>query len=110
MAEPDELMQRIGGLWAGQELQRTFQREVADLLGRDNLNFPGAQPVSFAARHISELKAKDYWVCEKTDGLRYLMYCTKDGPQDIHYLIDRKNNYYYKALTDSIQRQFLMAS
>lgn len=95
MAEPDELMNRIGGQWAGEELQETFQKEVAHLLGRNNHNFPGAQPVSFAARHISELKARDYYVCEKTDGLRYLLYCSNEGPQDIHYLVDRKNNYYY---------------
>ena len=95
MAEPDELMQRIGGQWAGTVLQRDFQAEVARLLGRDSHSFPGAQPVSFAARHISELKRMDYYVCEKTDGLRYLMYCSRDVDQDIHYLIDRKNNYYY---------------
>jgi mRNA guanylyltransferase len=95
MPEAEGLMLKIEGQWAGLELQRSFQREVANLLGRNTDSFPGAQPVSFAARHISELKHKDYYVCEKTDGLRYLMYCTNDGEQDIHYLIDRKNDYWY---------------
>ncbi|KAK5022602.1 Dcp1p-Dcp2p decapping enzyme complex alpha subunit [Exophiala sideris] len=76
-------------------LIREFQKEVADLLHRHNRSFPGAQPVSFAAKHIQELKSEDYYVCEKTDGLRYLMYLTQDGDRDIHYLIDRKNDYYY---------------
>ncbi|KIW14546.1 hypothetical protein PV08_07330 [Exophiala spinifera] len=93
--DPDSLIARVGGQWAGPDLQREFQAEVADLLGRRNRNFPGAQPVSFAAKHIAELKREDYYVCEKTDGMRYLMYLSRDGDRDIHYLIDRKNDYYY---------------
>ncbi|EXJ90909.1 mRNA guanylyltransferase [Capronia coronata CBS 617.96] len=93
--DPNSLIARVGGQWAGAELQRDFQREVAELLGRRNRSFPGAQPVSFAARHIQELKREDYFVCEKTDGIRYLMYLTEDAERDIHYLIDRKNDYYY---------------
>ena len=51
--------------------------------------------MSFAGKPIQELKKQDYWVCEKTDGMRFLMYLTNDGEQPVHYLIDRKNNYYY---------------
>jgi mRNA guanylyltransferase len=93
--DPTSLIARIGGQWAGQELQYEFQQEVAKLLHRNNRSFPGAQPVSFAAKHIAELMSQDYFVCEKTDGMRYLMYLTRDGDNDIHYLIDRKNDYYY---------------
>lgn len=32
---------------------------------------------------------------EKTDGIRFLMYFTRDGDKEIHYLIDRKNDYYF---------------
>jgi mRNA guanylyltransferase len=94
MADPSSLIFKVGGVDAG-ELKAQFRREVADLLGRSASNFPGAQPVSFAARHIAELRRQDYYVCEKTDGIRYLMYMTRDGDKDIHYLIDRKNDYYY---------------
>lgn len=93
--DPSSLVARVGAQWAGLELQRQFQKEVADLLARNNRSFPGAQPVSFAAKHIEVLKTEDYYVCEKTDGLRYLMYLTQDRDRDIHYLIDRKNDYYY---------------
>ncbi|KAG9789454.1 mRNA-capping enzyme subunit alpha [Exophiala dermatitidis] len=93
--DPNSLIARVGGQWAGAALQKDFQKEVADLLGRRSRSFPGAQPVSFAAKHIEELKREDYYVCEKTDGIRYLMYLTEDGERDIHYLIDRKNDYYY---------------
>lgn len=77
------------------ELLQLFRREVADLLGRTSLGFPGAQPVSFAARHKLELQKQDYYVCEKSDGIRCLMYMTSDGPHEVIYLIDRKNDYYH---------------
>lgn len=39
-----------------------------------------------------------YWLCEKTDGIRCLLYLTTfgEGPQlqEAHMLIDRKNDYY----------------
>ena len=90
-------IQQIGGVWAGPDLQHQFQEEVADLLKRRNRNFPGAQPVSFAAKHIQELRREDYYVCEKTDGMRFLMYLTEDAPDgnNVIYLLDRKNNYYW---------------
>ena len=34
-------------------------------------------------------------LCEKTDGLRCLLLCDEDQGKEVHYLIDRKNNYYY---------------
>ena len=73
--------------------------EVAGLLGRSQTTFPGAQPVSFAAKHLLELQKQDYYVCEKSDGIRCLMYITEEidenGRSEIVYLIDRKNDYYW---------------
>lgn len=85
----------IPGIKAVGDLLHTFRREVAELLGRASTGFPGAQPVSFAARHKTELLKQDYYVCEKSDGIRCLMYLTGDGPEEITYLIDRKNEYYH---------------
>ena len=72
-----------------------LRSDVARLLSRDSPRFPGAQPVSFAARHLQELQQQDYYVCEKSDGIRCLMFLTEDGGQEVTYLIDRKNDYYY---------------
>jgi mRNA guanylyltransferase len=49
----------IPGVKAEYQLAKQFQIEVAELLKRHNLGFPGAQPVSFAARHIEELKREE---------------------------------------------------
>jgi len=72
---------------------------VADILQRDNMRFPGAQPVSFAREHVSELQRQEYFMCEKTDGLRCLLFIhwqqdQNGDPQPATYLIDRKNNYH----------------
>ncbi|KAI9809425.1 MAG: Dcp1p-Dcp2p decapping enzyme complex alpha subunit [Pycnora praestabilis] len=86
----------IPGQRADHQLAQQFKNEVAELLGRKSTSFPGAQPVSFASRHIQELQSKDYYVCEKSDGIRCLMYFAEgDEGTEIHYLIDRRNDYYY---------------
>jgi mRNA guanylyltransferase len=39
---------------------------------------------------------ESYYVCEKSDGIRYLLYLTTDEEgRESHYLIDRKNDYWW---------------
>ncbi|KAK7749231.1 Dcp1p-Dcp2p decapping enzyme complex alpha subunit [Diatrype stigma] len=84
------------GLRISGDLLRTMRQEVASLLGRSQIGFPGAQPVSFTRKHVDELRREDYFVCEKSDGIRYLLYLTEDeGGNEVHYLIDRKNDYWF---------------
>ena len=85
----------IPGVKAQKGLADGFRYEVANLLCRKSTTFPGAQPVSFAAKHLLELQKQDYYVCEKSDGIRCLMYLTQDRGQEVVYLIDRKNDYYH---------------
>lgn len=59
--------------------------------------FPGAQPVSFHHADIAEkLLSHDYYVCEKTDGLRVLMLIVINPftREQGCFMIDRENNYY----------------
>ncbi|PNP53622.1 hypothetical protein THARTR1_05746 [Trichoderma harzianum] len=84
------------GVKAEGQLIHAMRREVAELLGRQQTSFPGAQPVSFARQHLDELSRQDYYICEKSDGIRYILYLTEDENQgEAHYLIDRKNDYWF---------------
>ncbi|KAF2743060.1 mRNA capping enzyme, alpha subunit [Sporormia fimetaria CBS 119925] len=71
---------------------------VAQLLQRGTTRFPGAQPVSFAREHISKLQEVEYFMCEKTDGVRVLLFLhyisEENSVSPATLLIDRKNNYY----------------
>ena len=49
----------LPGIKADHGLAMSFRKEVADLLGRSSPAFPGAQPVSFALRHIQELQNEE---------------------------------------------------
>ncbi|GAB7339953.1 hypothetical protein MBLNU457_6470t1 [Dothideomycetes sp. NU457] len=79
-----------------------FRERVADLLNSRSKAFPGAQPVSFAKQHFEALCESDYFLCEKTDGIRCLLYLTfiaddseESGMREAAFLIDRKNDYYH---------------
>ncbi|KAF2456553.1 mRNA capping enzyme, catalytic domain-containing protein [Lineolata rhizophorae] len=87
----------IPGIAAEDGLNKLYRREVAQLLGVKNADhFPGAQPVSFGKHHMQELREREYWVCEKTDGLRCLLYCTHDdNSNELNFLVDRKYNFHW---------------
>lgn len=86
----------IPGILAPSHVSQHLQRRVAQLLGRGmNTAFPGSQPVSFSRRHLLEnLLNEDYYVCEKSDGIRCLMYLCEEDHEERVYLITRKNEYY----------------
>lgn len=58
--------------------------------------FPGGQPVSFESRHLKILESEDYYVCEKSDGVRYLLYFCHPPSGPAAFLIDR--NYVFRHL------------
>jgi hypothetical protein len=47
------------GIKISDEEARPLREEVARLLGRNQKGFPGAQPVSFARKHIEELMKEE---------------------------------------------------
>ncbi|EJD44151.1 mRNA capping enzyme, alpha subunit [Auricularia subglabra TFB-10046 SS5] len=71
-----------------------LRRYVAQLCGLEKPRFPGAQPVSFVKNDLTRLERTDYWVCEKSDGVRVLLLIVKcaDNTHEV-FLIDRKNDY-----------------
>ncbi|KAI9358336.1 mRNA capping enzyme, catalytic domain-containing protein, partial [Zopfochytrium polystomum] len=71
---------------------------VANLFKSRRSDFPGCQPVSFGQRHLAELEQNNYFVSEKADGIRVLLFTNlppNGHPQT--FLIDRKNKYYFLA-------------
>ncbi|KAJ7782641.1 mRNA capping enzyme, catalytic domain-containing protein [Mycena metata] len=61
---------------------------VARMCQLDNRRFPGSQP--------QNLESQDFWVCEKSDGLRVLLFVNTEpnSRSQTVYLIDRNNSYY----------------
>ena len=57
---------------------------------RNSSVFPGSQPVSFIRDHIQLLLTKDYYVCEKSDGVRFLLLCINSPNGPLTFLINRK--------------------
>ncbi|KAI9218316.1 mRNA capping enzyme, catalytic domain-containing protein [Blastocladiella britannica] len=77
-----------------------LQDQVSLLLQTRKRAFPGAQPVSFLQGHLQELMQHNYFVCEKTDGLRFLLYATFNRAENKFetFLINRSNAYFYTKI------------
>ena len=65
---------------------------------RDINAFPGSQPVTFMREHLDWLLNEDYYVCEKSDGTRYLLYYTYFNADGVGvnkgFLIDRNYEFW----------------
>lgn len=74
------------------EQDRWVKGEVSKMCGVSPDRFPGSQPMSFGLRDLDKLETQDYWVCEKSDGVRVLLFINTTNAQTV-YLIDRHNCY-----------------
>lgn len=85
----------LPGFPADYGTQAALREHVATLTGTHGGRFPGAQPVSFTKASLDMLLNEDFWVCEKSDGQRVLVFIVANGNtgQQEVFLIDRKNNY-----------------
>lgn len=72
-------------------------------LGTDVHEFIGSHPINLSRDNISCLLENDYLVCEKTDGIRLMMFVF----EKIVYLYDRKNKFYQTDLIFDTHHLFL---
>lgn len=83
--------------WVGELLKKLWEKTNM-LIGKDpnSRKFPGSHPVSLTRSGLENTLSKNkYYVCEKTDGVRYLLLCAgKDGC----YLIDRKEHFTWVSM------------
>ncbi|TFK42290.1 mRNA capping enzyme [Crucibulum laeve] len=86
---PGELVPRYS------EEERGLKAHVANMCQLENERFPGSQPVSFGTRDLAKLETQDFWVCEKSDGIRVLMLVAihPETREQSVYIIDRHNTY-----------------
>jgi mRNA guanylyltransferase len=56
-----------------------LKEELSKLCGvKHGTRFPGSQPISFTQDHLQLLEKMDFWVCEKSDGLRVMVFIRKN--------------------------------
>ncbi|KAG0147952.1 hypothetical protein CROQUDRAFT_42075 [Cronartium quercuum f. sp. fusiforme G11] len=86
---------------------RNLKQHVANLCGlRQSQRFPGSQPVSFTHESLDLLESEDFWVCEKSDGVRVMALIVMahnnntfnggpgdDGKQEV-YFINRRDEFF----------------
>jgi len=64
------------------------------------LDFPGSMPVNLSRRHIATIQSKPYFVSEKTDGIRYMLFVKKSEGV---FLIDRKFDFHFVSGFSSLE-------
>ncbi|WVN85172.1 uncharacterized protein L203_100317 [Cryptococcus depauperatus CBS 7841] len=85
-----------GELLTDPNIQHHLSSRVASLCGLSSNKFPGSQPVSFTTASLDLLEREDFWVCEKSDGVRVLVFIVMNNMtnQQEVWLIDRKERYF----------------
>ncbi|KAK3829729.1 MAG: mRNA capping enzyme, catalytic domain-containing protein [Linnemannia gamsii] len=92
----DSLIPDIPGMPIDARTEGMLRERICRAIGINGSRFIGAQPVSFTRTTLQELKSEDYFVAEKSDGVRVLLYCVlNDRGQQQVFLVDRKNKFSY---------------
>eukprot|EP01132_Coremiostelium_polycephalum_P010660 gene10660-13057_t len=86
----------------GNEETRDIREKIFEFIPTANRNrfdtFPGSMPVNFSKKCFRVVQMADYYVSEKTDGIRYMLLSHKQNC----YLIDRKFEIYSVKGSESL--------
>jgi mRNA guanylyltransferase len=85
---PDLKLEKITRPEHYQYLKSQFLQVVPNI--NNHHRFPGSLPSALERSKIKLLQKGDYWVSEKSDGLRYLLFIVDQGS----YLVDRRMDFY----------------
>lgn len=94
----DRTVPSIPGTRCLPEVESYLKQQVAIILRTRSNQFPGSQPVSFTREHLyRNLLERDYLVCEKSDGLRVLLFVliNPETNEEGTFLISRENEYFH---------------
>lgn len=91
------MLHRVGGQHA-QEVLQVMHGLVGDTKQSRQPRFPGPNPVSLERAFLETLDARDYWICEKTDGTRCALVFAMCLGHRVAALVDRKLHVYLLPL------------
>ncbi|GMM32115.1 mRNA guanylyltransferase [Martiniozyma asiatica (nom. inval.)] len=94
----DRSVPNVPGVRCLPEFEEYLKERLSTLLRCRRTKFAGSQPVSFTRDHLHKnLLQRDYFVCEKSDGLRVLLFVlvnTETNEEGV-FLITRENEFYH---------------
>jgi hypothetical protein len=67
-------------------------KHVCGIWGGNEMTYPGPQPTSIERKHLPLLSKNKYYICDKTDGVRYAFVCCMVDGKKIACIVDRKLN------------------
>ncbi|KAI5160552.1 mRNA guanylyltransferase [Nematocida ausubeli] len=72
---------------------KNLLKEIGEICGFEGASsFPGAQPVTLNREALQDLRQKDYFVCEKSDGLRAILYIKQIKHKTYAFFTDRNGS------------------
>jgi len=89
----------VGGAAGGAPVQEALRQRCGAVLqaagggggGGRHMKFPGTMPVNLCRKDVATVQSGGYWLAEKTDGVRYLLFVLGgiNNNQASSYLMDR---------------------
>ncbi|KAM9970073.1 hypothetical protein ACTFIW_008006 [Dictyostelium discoideum] len=87
---PEISLDKVGNVSEFYRLRDLVFKYIPSTPQRKNDTFPGSMPVNFGKKYFIHVQNNEYFVSDKTDGIRYMLLIDHTGC----YLVDRKFDFY----------------